>query len=197
MTCRIFESARLHGSVRVPPAKDEWFRALLVAALGRGHCRVHGSPALWGQGLEDSLAAWGPRPPGRGYPAGGARPPAPGKALGPHCAGLPLAPAGPGPVDPGAAGRADVGAGRRACFTAWKGCGPGGFRHHVEPIPRGPPSGWKFRKAPCRGLSGGGAVAGPLVPGFDGPFPRHGPAGPSRAFPSHRHRAHGPPLPGG
>lgn len=62
MTCRIFESARLHGSVRVPPAKDEMFRALLLAALGRGHCRVHGlPPALWGQNMEDSLAALGAR----------------------------------------------------------------------------------------------------------------------------------------
>ncbi|MEA5016245.1 MAG: hypothetical protein VB099_16960 [Candidatus Limiplasma sp.] len=42
MTCQIFESARLHGSVQVPPAKEEVLRALLLSALGQGSCRIHG-----------------------------------------------------------------------------------------------------------------------------------------------------------
>lgn len=42
MNSVIFHPARLHGSAFAPPAKSEAHRALLLAALGRGECRLHG-----------------------------------------------------------------------------------------------------------------------------------------------------------
>jgi len=39
-----FSPARLSGSALVPPAKSEAHRALLLAALGRGECRLNGFP---------------------------------------------------------------------------------------------------------------------------------------------------------
>ena len=44
MTTATFHPARLHGTAPVPPAKSEAHRALLLAALGRGVCRLHGFP---------------------------------------------------------------------------------------------------------------------------------------------------------
>lgn len=44
MTTVTFHPARLHGSALVPPAKSEAHRSLLLAALGRGDCRLHGFP---------------------------------------------------------------------------------------------------------------------------------------------------------
>ena len=39
-----FSPARLDGSALVPPAKSEAHRALLLAALGKGECRLNGFP---------------------------------------------------------------------------------------------------------------------------------------------------------
>ena len=39
-----FSPARLAGRAQVPPAKSEVHRALLLAALGRGECRLNGFP---------------------------------------------------------------------------------------------------------------------------------------------------------
>lgn len=39
-----FSPARLSGSALVPPAKSEAHRALLLAALGKGECRLNGFP---------------------------------------------------------------------------------------------------------------------------------------------------------
>lgn len=44
MSTVTFHPARLHGSAAVPPAKSEAHRALLLATLGRGECRLHGFP---------------------------------------------------------------------------------------------------------------------------------------------------------
>ncbi len=62
MTCRTFQSGRLHGSALVPPAKSEAHRALLLAALGRGECRLHGfTPPLCDdvQAMMDGIRALG------------------------------------------------------------------------------------------------------------------------------------------
>ncbi len=42
-TCT-FHPARLRGVAPIPPAKSEAHRALLLAALGEGPCRLHGFP---------------------------------------------------------------------------------------------------------------------------------------------------------
>jgi 3-phosphoshikimate 1-carboxyvinyltransferase len=42
-TCT-FHPARLRGVAPIPPAKSEAHRALLIAALGEGPCRLHGFP---------------------------------------------------------------------------------------------------------------------------------------------------------
>ena len=42
MATATFHPARLHGFASVPPAKSEGHRALLLAALGQGTCRLHG-----------------------------------------------------------------------------------------------------------------------------------------------------------
>lgn len=42
MTTCTFHPARLHGTALVPPAKSEAHRALLLAALGQGPCRLTG-----------------------------------------------------------------------------------------------------------------------------------------------------------
>ncbi len=42
MSSATFHPGRLHGSAALPPAKSEAHRALLLAALGRGECRLHG-----------------------------------------------------------------------------------------------------------------------------------------------------------
>ena len=39
-----FSPSRLQGNVQVPPAKSEVHRALLLAALGQGECRLNGFP---------------------------------------------------------------------------------------------------------------------------------------------------------
>lgn len=39
-----FHPARLRGAASIPPAKSEAHRALLLAALGEGPCRLHGFP---------------------------------------------------------------------------------------------------------------------------------------------------------
>lgn len=44
MSSIIFHPARLSGSALVPPAKSETHRALLLAALGDGECRLNGFP---------------------------------------------------------------------------------------------------------------------------------------------------------
>ena len=44
MSSITFSPARLSGSAAVPPAKSEAHRALLLAALGRGECRLNGFP---------------------------------------------------------------------------------------------------------------------------------------------------------
>ncbi|MCI6377205.1 MAG: hypothetical protein MR842_05550 [Clostridiales bacterium] len=44
MTSITFSPARLSGSAPVPPAKSEAHRALLLAALGQGECRLNGFP---------------------------------------------------------------------------------------------------------------------------------------------------------
>lgn len=44
MSSITFHPARLSGSAAVPPAKSEAHRALLLAALGRGECRLNGFP---------------------------------------------------------------------------------------------------------------------------------------------------------
>ena len=45
MSSITFSPARLSGSAAVPPAKSEAHRALLLAALGRGECRLNGFSA--------------------------------------------------------------------------------------------------------------------------------------------------------
>ena len=45
MSSITFCPARLSGSAAVPPAKSEAHRALLLAALGRGECRLNGFSA--------------------------------------------------------------------------------------------------------------------------------------------------------
>ena len=45
MSSITFYPARLSGSAAVPPAKSEAHRALLLAALGRGECRLNGFSA--------------------------------------------------------------------------------------------------------------------------------------------------------
>ncbi|MEG1775989.1 MAG: hypothetical protein RR367_05760 [Clostridia bacterium] len=54
-----FYPARLRGSALVPPAKSEAHRALLLAALGHGACRLHGllSSAAKPQAALDGLAS--------------------------------------------------------------------------------------------------------------------------------------------
>ena len=44
MTTATFHPSRLYGTASVPPAKSEAHRALLLAALGKGCCRLHGFP---------------------------------------------------------------------------------------------------------------------------------------------------------
>lgn len=44
MATSTFHSARLRGVASIPPAKSEAHRALLLAALGQGSCRLHGFP---------------------------------------------------------------------------------------------------------------------------------------------------------
>ncbi|MDD3412139.1 MAG: hypothetical protein PHY12_15145 [Eubacteriales bacterium] len=44
MATATFYPARLHGEAVVPPAKSEAHRAILLAALGRGRCRLNGFP---------------------------------------------------------------------------------------------------------------------------------------------------------
>lgn len=44
MSSITFHPARLKGSALVPPAKSEAHRALLLAAMGRGECRLNGFP---------------------------------------------------------------------------------------------------------------------------------------------------------
>ena len=44
MASLTFSPARLCGSALVPPAKSEAHRALLLAALGQGECRLNGFP---------------------------------------------------------------------------------------------------------------------------------------------------------
>ena len=44
MATSTFHPARLQGAASVPPAKSEAHRALLLAALGRGPCRLNGFP---------------------------------------------------------------------------------------------------------------------------------------------------------
>ena len=44
MSSVVFHPSRLHGEVRAQPSKSEAHRALLLAALGRGACRVDGLP---------------------------------------------------------------------------------------------------------------------------------------------------------
>lgn len=59
-----FHPARLHGSVSVPPSEREAHRALLLAALGCGECRLHGfSPTLCEnmQAMLRGIAALGAR----------------------------------------------------------------------------------------------------------------------------------------
>ncbi|MEG2481109.1 MAG: hypothetical protein RSB06_03660 [Clostridia bacterium] len=42
MSSVTFHPSRLHGSVAVPPAKSEAHRILLLSAIGRGECLLHG-----------------------------------------------------------------------------------------------------------------------------------------------------------
>jgi len=44
MATSTFHPARLRGVASIPPAKSEAHRALLLAALGQGVCRLHGFP---------------------------------------------------------------------------------------------------------------------------------------------------------
>ena len=44
MATSTFHTARLRGVASIPPAKSEAHRALLLAALGEGPCRLHGFP---------------------------------------------------------------------------------------------------------------------------------------------------------
>ncbi len=53
MASLTFFPARLSGGALVPPSKSEAHRALLLAALGRGECRLNGFPPLL---CDDTLA---------------------------------------------------------------------------------------------------------------------------------------------